>query len=78
MRPILFLGRSTGIVTTARITHATPAAAFAHTAHRDWEEDGFMRDDDVTGNCKDIAYQLVMENYKIQVKDFLVYGQKGN
>jgi alkaline phosphatase len=30
-------GLSTGIVSTARITHATPAAAYAHTPNRDWE-----------------------------------------
>jgi alkaline phosphatase len=32
-------GLSTGVVTTARLTHATPAACFAHTASRDWESD---------------------------------------
>ncbi|MES2579503.1 MAG: alkaline phosphatase [Pseudomonadota bacterium] len=30
-------GRSTGVVSTARITHATPAATYAHTSTRDWE-----------------------------------------
>jgi len=30
-------GLSTGVVSTARITHATPAAAYAHTPNRDWE-----------------------------------------
>ena len=32
-------GLSVGIVSTARITHATPAATYAHTAERDWEGD---------------------------------------
>lgn len=32
-------GKATGIVTTARLTHASPAAAYAHTAYRDWECD---------------------------------------
>ncbi|MEZ5668642.1 MAG: alkaline phosphatase [Alphaproteobacteria bacterium] len=32
-------GRSTGVVSTARITHATPAATYAHTPVRDWEAD---------------------------------------
>ena len=32
-------GRSTGIISTARVTHATPAACYAHTADRDWESD---------------------------------------
>jgi alkaline phosphatase len=30
-------GKSTGVVTTARLTHATPAAVFAHVCHRDAE-----------------------------------------
>ena len=33
-------GLWTGVVTTTRITHATPAGAYAHTANRDWEHDG--------------------------------------
>jgi alkaline phosphatase len=31
-------GKSTGIVTTARVTHATPAATYAKSADRDWED----------------------------------------
>ncbi|CAN5387633.1 alkaline phosphatase [soil metagenome] len=30
-------GRATGVVTTARLTHATPAATFAHVCHRNAE-----------------------------------------
>ena len=30
-------GLSTGVVSTARVTHATPAATYAHTSTRDWE-----------------------------------------
>jgi len=30
-------GKGTGVVTTARLTHATPAAAYAHVCHRDAE-----------------------------------------
>ncbi|CAH8291423.1 unnamed protein product [Heterobilharzia americana] len=33
-------GLSTGIVTTTRVTHATPAAAYANILHRDWESNG--------------------------------------
>lgn len=32
-------GKATGIVTTARLTHATPAACYAHSPNRDWESD---------------------------------------
>ncbi|KAL1421850.1 hypothetical protein MTO96_022768 [Rhipicephalus appendiculatus] len=35
-------GMSTGLVTTTRVTHATPAALYAHSAHRDWEMDTKM------------------------------------
>lgn len=61
------LGRSTGVVTTARLTHATPASSYANSANRDWEYDAILRETNVTGNCKDIAYQLVYDNSYIQV-----------
>jgi len=32
-------GKATGVISTSRITHATPAAYYAHTAFRDWEND---------------------------------------
>ena len=31
--------KSTGVVSTARLTHATPAACYAHSPDRDWESD---------------------------------------
>ena len=49
-------GLSTGVVTTARLTHATPAACYAHIPERDWESDADMpRGTDVP----DIARQLI-------------------
>src|SRR5262245_14082591 len=33
-------GLATGVVTTTRVTHATPAANYAHTPNRDWETAG--------------------------------------
>ncbi|MCK9564073.1 MAG: alkaline phosphatase, partial [Bacteroidales bacterium] len=51
-------GLATGIVTTTRITHATPAATYAKSPDRNWEDDTLipeaMRD-----QCRDIARQLV-------------------
>ena len=35
-------GMKTGFVTNSRLTHATPAALYAHSASRDWECDGFV------------------------------------
>jgi alkaline phosphatase len=51
-------GKATGVISTARITHATPAATYAHSANRDWENDKTMGDQAGKG-CKDIADQLV-------------------
>jgi alkaline phosphatase len=52
-------GLSTGVVTTTRITHATPAATYAHTAERNWESDADMPETAKAQGCKDIAQQLV-------------------
>ncbi len=52
-------GLSTGIVTTTRITHATPAATYAHTSERNWESDTDMPKSAIAQGCKDIAQQLV-------------------
>lgn len=48
-------GKRTGVVTTSRITHATPACAFAHSAARYWENANEILDEP----CVDIASQLV-------------------
>ena len=50
------MGKSVGIVTTTRLTHATPAAVYARSAQRDWEDDS-----ELPPNCaqKDIAAQMV-------------------
>ncbi len=53
------VGLSTGIVTTTRVTHATPAAAYAHTQERDWEADGQLGNAARRAGCRDIAVQLV-------------------
>jgi alkaline phosphatase len=52
-------GLSTGVVTTTRITHATPASAYAHTPERDWEDDSGMKAQDKAQGCVDIARQLI-------------------
>ncbi|WP_312572113.1 alkaline phosphatase [Brevundimonas sp.] len=52
-------GLATGIVSTARITHATPAAAYAHTPQRDWEHDAELPAAAVAAGCTDIASQLI-------------------
>ncbi|NVJ60053.1 MAG: alkaline phosphatase [Gammaproteobacteria bacterium] len=52
-------GLSTGIISTARITHATPAAVYAKSADRNWEDVSDMPEAAITAGCKDIADQLV-------------------
>ncbi|VDK32922.1 unnamed protein product [Taenia asiatica] len=60
-------GMATGIVTTSRVTHASPAGAYAHTASRQWESDR----------------QLVEENLNINVvlgggsRTFFPVGERG-
>ena len=56
-------GKSTGVVTTARLTHATPAACYAHSAHRDWEADANLTEDARKNNFPDIARQLIEFSY---------------
>ena len=58
-------GKSTGVVTTARLTHATPAACYSHTADRDWESDKDIfdrRKDASEAKFPDIARQLIEFN----------------
>ena len=52
-------GLATGVVTTARLTHATPAATYAHVSHRDWENDTDLPPEAAAAGCKDIAQQLL-------------------
>ncbi|KAK0083963.1 hypothetical protein PV325_007860 [Microctonus aethiopoides] len=51
-------GKSTGFVTTTRVTHATPAALYAHAPSRYWEDDGKVPSA-ARVSCKDIAKQLL-------------------
>lgn len=52
-------GLSTGVVSTARITHATPAACYAHSPNRNWECDADMSSAARDGGFPDIARQLI-------------------
>lgn len=62
-------GKSTGLVTNTRVTHATPAAAYAHTFNRDMESFNnvdFTQDHYQEG-CRDIADQLIALDPPINV-----------
>ena len=53
-------GMSTGIVSTARVTHATPASAYANSADRGWECDANKKAD--ASECKDIGIFLLFQH----------------
>lgn len=56
-------GKSTGVVSTARITHASPAGAYANIANRNWENDHEVkRDTNNPDECDDIAEQLILRD----------------
>ncbi|MCZ6670778.1 MAG: alkaline phosphatase [Acidobacteria bacterium] len=52
-------GLSTGVVTTTRLTHATPAACYAHSPDRNWESDANLPIEIHAAGFPDIARQLI-------------------
>ncbi|MEE4316477.1 MAG: alkaline phosphatase [Erythrobacter sp.] len=58
-------GLALGIVTTTRITHATPASVYARSADRDWEADSAIPADQQGQGCKDIALQLAEADFDV-------------
>ena len=52
-------GLSTGVVTTTSITHATPAATYAHVPERNWENDTELSEANKAAGCTDIAQQFI-------------------
>ena len=62
-----FTGKSTGIVTTSRINHASPSGNFAHTANRKWYADVDLTQKEKAMGCKDIAQQFYDQSDMIDV-----------
>jgi alkaline phosphatase len=64
-----YSGKKVGIVTTARITHATPAAAYAHVPERNWEgyDTVYFGANQTQQGCFDIAHQLVARSPPIDI-----------
>lgn len=59
-------GLSTGVVSTARLTHATPAACYSHSPERDWESDRNIATSNKAAHdagYPDIARQLIEFKY---------------
>ncbi|KAM3955471.1 membrane-bound alkaline phosphatase-like [Aphomia sociella] len=70
-------GRDVGIVTTTRITHASPAGAYAKVANRNWENDNEITlDGQDPLQCRDIAHQLVHMNPGNKFKVILGGGRR--
>jgi alkaline phosphatase len=72
-------GLALGIVTTTRITHATPASVYAHTADRDWESDINIPAAQAGKGCKDIAQQLAAAKFDLALGGgtSMFYGKNG-
>ena len=58
-------GLALGIVSTARLTHATPASVYARSVSRDWEGDTAIPEDQRGRGCSDIAQQLVAAPFDV-------------
>ena len=70
-------GLATGVVTTTRVTHATPAATFAHAPDRNWEADTDLPAEAIAAGCRDIARQLIESDIGGGL-DVLMGGGRGN
>ncbi len=68
-------GLATGVVTTTRITHATPASNYAHTPYRDWENDSQLPRGATIG---DIAAQLIAQQKTGSGLDVVLGGGREN
>ena len=68
------MGKSVGVISTARITHATPAAVYSRTVSRDWEDNTGIPE-----GCaqKDIADQLI-DQMKAGVIDIALGGGRAH
>lgn len=70
-------GLATGVVTTTRVTHATPGATYTHSANRNWENDAELPEDAAAAGCADIARQFIETPYG-HGPDVLMGGGRGN
>ncbi len=70
-------GLGTGVVTTTRLTHATPGATFSHSADRNWENDMDLPEKAKAEGCLDIARQIIETPFG-HGPDVLLGGGRGN
>lgn len=69
------VGKRTGVVTTTRVTHATPASTYAHSFNRNWECEAKVPAN-LRNKTKDIARQLV-ENAPGNKLNVIMGGGRG-
>ncbi|KAG8305274.1 membrane-bound alkaline phosphatase-like [Homalodisca vitripennis] len=71
-------GKGTGIVTTCKVTDASPAAGYAHSAYRYWQNDqDILKDVPGAKGVQDIASQLIENNPGKGIK-VILGGGRGN
>ncbi|XP_026327171.1 membrane-bound alkaline phosphatase-like [Hyposmocoma kahamanoa] len=69
-------GFDVGLVTTTRVTHASPAGMYAHTSERNWESDADVPEECLSMGCHDIAYQLIANDPGRQFKVIMGGGRR--
>ncbi len=60
-------GKSVGIISTARITHATPAAMYGYADSRGWEADKDLPEEAQSFGCQSLAAQLTAQNTPVNL-----------
>lgn len=70
--------KAAGLVTTSRVTHASPSGVYAHTANRDWETDADVREKcgEKAKNTVDIARQLIESDIGGNLKVIMGGGRR--
>ena len=60
-------GKSSGVVTTTQIAHATPGGSYAHVSERNWYSDKQLSEEAKKEGCEDISSQLIRQSKYLDV-----------
>ncbi|BFF97479.1 membrane-bound alkaline phosphatase [Drosophila madeirensis] len=71
-------GKAAGLVTTTRVTHASPSGVYAHTADREWENNALLEEGcgEQAAGLQDIAMQLIYGEVGSKLKVMLGGGKR--
>ncbi|EDV96436.1 membrane-bound alkaline phosphatase [Drosophila grimshawi] len=71
-------GKAAGLVTTTRVTHASPSGVYAHTADREWENNALLEEacGELATGLDDIAVQLIHGEVGSKLKVVLGGGKR--